>query len=67
MSGFNILPSKMDVLKYFEWVRVEMKQEGIHQPAKKVIALRVSLKLEKIWKRASIPVCGIKNTIFIWF
>lgn len=56
----------MDVLKYFEWVCVEMKQEGIHQPAKKVIALRVSLKLEKKWKRASIPVCGIKNTIHIY-
>lgn len=65
VSEFNVLPTKMDVLKYFEWVRIEMKQEGIHQPAKKVIALRVALKLEEIWKRASIPVCGTKNTIFM--
>lgn len=42
-----------------------MKQEGIHQPAKKVIALKVALKLEKIWKRSSIPVCDTKNTKFM--
>lgn len=65
VSGFNVLPIKMDVLKYFEWVLVEMKQEGIHQPTTKVIALRVSLKLQEIWKRASIPVCGTKNTTFM--
>lgn len=65
LSDFNVLPTKMDVLKYFEWVGIEMKQEGTHQPVKKVIAMRVALKIEEIWKRASIPYCGIKNTIFM--
>lgn len=61
ISDFSVLPTKLDVLKYFEWVRNQLKLEGCYQPAKRVIAMRVALKIEELWKKASIPVCTTDN------
>lgn len=65
ISAINVLPTKSDVLRYFEWVRNQLKSDGCHAPEKKVIAKRVSLKLEEIWKRASIPVSSTNNIVFM--
>lgn len=56
ISDINVLPTKLDVLRYFEWIRKHLKSEGCHQPEKKVIALPVALKLEELWSKASLPV-----------
>lgn len=65
VSAINVLPTKSDVLRYFEWVRYHLKSEGCHQPQKKVIAMQVSRKLEEIWKKASIPVSSTNNIVFM--
>lgn len=65
ISAYNVLPTKREVLKYFEFVRNELKFEGCHQPEKKVIAGRIAHKLEEIWKKASIPVSSTNNIVFM--
>lgn len=65
ISVMNVLPTKVDVLRYFEWVRNQLKSEGCHQPERKVIAMHVARKLEEIWKKASIPVSSTNNIVFM--
>lgn len=65
ISSSNVLPTKSDVLRCFEWERNKLKSEGCHQPEKKVIAMQVCRKLEQIWKKASIPVSSTNNIVFM--
>uniref|UniRef100_A0A6P7F9D5 Uncharacterized protein LOC114326077 n=1 Tax=Diabrotica virgifera virgifera TaxID=50390 RepID=A0A6P7F9D5_DIAVI len=65
ISDINVLPTKSDVLRYFEWVRNQLKSEGCYQPQKKLIAMRVTHKLEQIWKKSSIPVSSTNNIVFM--
>lgn len=65
IGAIKVLPSKIDVLRYFAWVRNQLKSEGCHHPEKKVIAMRVARKLEEIWKKASIPVSSTRNIVLM--
>lgn len=65
LNEFSVLPSKLDVMRYFEWTRNEMKIEGKQQPEKKAIAIRVVYKLEEIWKKSSIPDSSTKNILYM--
>ena len=48
------LPTYEDVMKYYHYMRLEIKQ-GKKEPSFKKIAVVVSQQLESLWKHASIP------------
>ncbi|KAJ8971448.1 hypothetical protein NQ314_000705 [Rhamnusium bicolor] len=49
------LPTYEDVISYYEWVRHEMKQSNMQEPAAKEISSRVTKKVVRIWQKSSIP------------
>ena len=48
------LPTYEDVMKYYHYMRLEIRQ-GKKEPSFKKIAVVVSQQLESLWKHASIP------------
>lgn len=53
----NMLPTYENVMKFYEWTRFHLKIErnSRKEPSFSDIAKRVSLRIESIWKKASIP------------
>ena len=53
-STKNVLPMYEQILKYYAWIRFQ-KKENKKEPTFNEIADVVAVKLEHIWKKASIP------------
>ena len=51
--SWRVLPTYEDVMKYYQYVRLDMKQG--REPSLKAIATVVVIQLENLWKYASIP------------
>ena len=51
--SWRVLPTYEDVMKYYQYVRLDMKQG--REPSLKAIATTVVIQLENLWKYASIP------------
>ena len=60
----NELPTYKDVIKFYLFVRNSLKASSTSkEPPVAVIAERVCVKVEEIWRRASIPVVSHKRVI----
>lgn len=49
------LPTREQVLRYYNFVRLKKQNEGQHKPKVGEIYDEVAILLEEIWKKASIP------------
>ena len=51
-STFPVLPTNLDVLRHFEWIRREIKGGKTNLSKEKDVAPRVAETVTEIWKRA---------------
>lgn len=63
----NVLPTFQDVMKFYEWTRIQLKiQQGSNkEPSFSQIAEIVAQKIEDIWQKSSIPTVSHTRTIQI--
>ncbi|CAG9791202.1 unnamed protein product [Diatraea saccharalis] len=61
----NVLPTYQDVMKYYEWSRVQVKINNGNnkEPTFSEIAEIVTKKVEGVWQKASIPVVSHTRVI----
>ena len=52
----NVLPTYIDVMKQYNFTKHQVKKEGNQKdPPHREIAEKVTIEIESVWKRASLP------------